>query len=157
MSALLMTWPARSACSITFTVLVILPLCPAPRTVLVLLPFLSTCHACSVETIGWALPFISFHPLSYSPAELPLSHSLGSLDRLADLVGGSALAGAVIRGDDEIVRSANGQTAYGRGCDVAHVNGSRIEAWSLTDIDFIASHGCAGDRAPRDGCRLRGC
>lgn len=41
-------------------------------------------------------------------------HHIGSLDRLADLVGGGALAGTVVGRDGEIVHPANGQTVHGR-------------------------------------------
>lgn len=75
-----------------------------------------------------------------------------SLDRLADLVGGGALAGTVIGRDGEIVRSANSQTVHGRSCDGAYRNRSCIQSRSFADVDFIAAEG-AGDRVPREGCR----
>lgn len=79
--------------------------------------------------------------------------SVRSLDSLADLVRGRPLPGAVIRCNGEIVHSANDQIVYGRGCDVAQVNGSCIEARSFSNIDFVAADRCTSDCVPREGCR----
>ncbi len=78
---------------------------------------------------GW--PFIFRSSVQCFPAikllKLDCRKSYPELwDGLADLVGGGTRAGTVIGPDDEIVRSANGQIAYGGGCDGAQRNGSCI-------------------------------
>lgn len=95
---------------------------------------------------------------STRPNHLSLNAEMlfGLWDRLADLVGGWALTRTIIGCDGEIVRSPSGQTAYGGGCDGAHRNGSVIEMGCLSNVDFIATEGGAGDRVPRESSR-RGC
>ena len=101
-------------------------------------------------------PSYKGHPLAGWPFFLWLMQLSGSLDRLADFVGGAALTCTVVRRDGEIVHLADGQTVHGRGCGVADINGSRIETGCLSYVYFIASDGAGDCVPPESGGRCRG-